>query len=95
MANQEHADTQTLSVTSNASKANFGRPPLDEVYLYADTVTDGLVQVDFDRAPDTSTSFPLQGRVVTRIRVNCNEVHAIAASGTTTLYILGIRHNNP
>ena len=94
MANQEKADTHVLSVTSSVNYADFGSPPLSEVYLYADTATAGLVQVDFDRSPDLTTSFPLPGKTVVRIRVNCNKVYAIAASGTTNLYILGVRLNN-
>lgn len=89
MASTEKADTQKIASCSTTPQyADFGSPPLSEVYLYADGAN---VQVDFDRSPDSSTSFPIPATTVVRIKVNCNKVFAIASSGSPNLYILGVR----
>jgi hypothetical protein len=91
MASDLKADTQKIAVTTTPKYADFGSPPLSEVYLLADGDN---VQVDFDQSPDVSTSLPIPKNVVTRIRVNCNKVFALTSSSTANLYILGVRLNS-
>ena len=91
MASDKKADTQVISVTVTPTYADFGSPPLSEVYLHS---TDANVHVDFDQSPDTSTSFLLPADTVVRIRVNCNKVYAMTSSGTSTLYVMGVRLNS-
>lgn len=91
MASDKKAETQKIACTTTPAYADFGSPPLSEVYLLADADN---VQVDFDQSPDTATSLPIPKNVVTRIRVNCNKVYALTSSSTANLYILGVRLNN-
>lgn len=91
MASDKKADTHKIEVTTTPNYADFGRPPLSEVYLHADAAN---VHVDFDQPPDTDTSFLLPADTVVRIRVNANKVYAMTSSSTANLYILGVRLNS-
>lgn len=90
-ASDKKADTHKIAVTTTPAYADFGSPPLSEVYLYSDAAN---VHVDFDQSPDVSTSFLIPASQVIRIRVNCNKVYAMTSSSTANLYILGVRLNS-
>lgn len=91
MASDKKVETQKIEVTTAVKYADFGSPPLSEVYLHADAAN---VHVDFDQPSDTSTSFLLPADTVVRIRVNANKVYAMTSSGTANLYVTGVRLNS-
>jgi len=88
MAVSEQVDVRQLSASTTDSSVDFGRS-VRQIIVWADAD----VYIDFDQEATTSTGFLIKANAVP-LRVNvrgCTELHAITASGTAKVYVIGIR----
>ena len=89
MASDNRVMTRKLAATTTDKVADFGSPPINKLYIHADTDT---VVIDFDQ-PTDSTSYLIKGSLNYGMDVNCNKLYYKTTTSTANLYIVAIRYD--